>query len=216
MSSRVFRQYTRGELIADGALHIIGIVSSVAAFIVLMWLGLTGETALMVAGFAIYGLALIATFSCSASYHFVSNPTAKEVLRRIDHAAIFLMIAGTYTPFVLFELNNAWGYLLLAIVWSIALFGIMIKLIAPDALGPVSTVLYLVQGWAVVLAWEPLQAALPMSAMILLILGGVLYTIGVVFHLWDRLPYQNAIWHGFVLVAAGCHYAAIIDMTQLA
>ena len=216
MPCSVFPKYTRGERIADGALHVVGIVASVVAFVVLIRLGMNGETALMVAGFTIYGIALVATFCCSASYHFVTRPRAKEILRRFDHAAIFLMIAGTYTPFVLFQLNNAWGYSLLAVVWAIAIFGIAIKLIAPESLNRVSTALYLVQGWAVVLAWEPLRAASPASVLILLVVGGVLYTVGVVFHLWNRLPYQNAIWHAFVLVAAACHYAAVVDMVQLA
>jgi len=210
-----FPQYTLGERVADGTIHVIGVAASVIALVALLVIGIRNETALMVAGLAIYGLALVATFGFSAGYHLVVSPRVKEILRRFDHAAIFLMIAGTYTPFVLLKMNNAWGYGLLAVVWTMAALGIAIKLFLPRFLDGLSTALYLVQGWAVLAAWEPLQAALPASALTLLMVGGVLYTVGVVFHLWNRLPYQNAIWHGFVLSAAGCHYAAVIGVVQV-
>jgi hemolysin III len=209
-------RYTFGERLADGTIHVIGVAASVIALIVLLVIGIRNETALMVAGLAIYGLALVATFGCSAGYHLVMRPKVKEIMRRFDHAAIFLMIAGTYTPFVLLKMNDAWGLGLLAVVWSMAAIGIAIKLFFPRFLDGLSTALYLVQGWAVLAAWEPLHAALPAGVLTLLMVGGVLYTVGVVFHLWNRLPYQNAIWHGFVLSAASCHYAAVIGVVRVA
>jgi len=209
-------RYTLGERLADGTIHVIGVAASVIALIVLLVIGIRNETALMVAGLAIYGLALVATFGCSAGYHLVVRPKVKEIMRRFDHAAIFLMIAGTYMPFVLLKMNNAWGLGLLAVVWSMAAIGIAIKLFFPRFLDGLSTALYLVQGWAVLAAWEPLHAALPAGVLTLLMVGGVLYTVGVVFHLWNRLPYQNAIWHGFVLSAASCHYAAVIGVVRVA
>ena len=209
-------RYTLGERLADGTIHVIGVAASLIALIVLLVIGIRNETALMAAGLAIYGLALVATFGCSAGYHLVVRPKVKEIMRRFDHAAIFLMIAGTYTPFVLLKMNNAWGLGLLAVVWSMAAIGIAIKLFFPRFLDGLSTALYLVQGWAVLAAWEPLHAALPAGVLTLLMVGGVLYTVGVVFHLWNRLPYQNAIWHGFVLSAASCHYAAVIGVVRVA
>lgn len=209
-------RYTLGERLADRTIHVIGVAASVIALIVLLVIGIRNETALMVAGLAIYGLALVATFGCSAGYHLVVRPKVKEIMRRFDHAAIFLMIAGTYTPFVLLKMNDAWGLGLLAVVWSMAAIGIAIKLFFPRFLDGLSTALYLVQGWAVLAAWEPLHAALPAGVLTLLMVGGVLYTVGVVFHLWNRLPYQNAIWHGFVLSAASCHYAAVIGVVRVA
>lgn len=211
----MFPQYSLGERIADGTIHIIGVAASVIALSALIVIGFQTHTAAMVAGLAIYGLALVATFACSAGYHLTVRPRIKEVMRRLDHAAIFLMIAGTYTPFVLIKVNNAWGYSLLAVVWSMAAIGILLKLFFPRFLEGLSTALYLVQGWAVVIAWEPLQSALPAWVLTLLMVGGVLYTIGVVFHLWNRLPYQNAIWHGFVLSAASCHFAAVVGVAQV-
>lgn len=216
LASYSFPQYTFGERLADGTLHVIGVGASVIALVALLVIGIRNETALMVAGLAIYGLALVAMFGCSAGYHLVVRPRVKEILRRFDHAAIFLMIAGTYTPFILLKVNNAWGLGLLAVVWTMAAIGIAIKLFLPRFLDGLSTALYLVQGWAVLAAWEPLHAALPAGILTLLMVGGVLYTVGVVFHLWNRLPYQNAIWHGFVLSAASCHYAAVIGVVRLA
>jgi hemolysin III len=211
----VFPQYTLGERRADGFIHVVSVVASVIALAVLLIIGVRSDTALWIAGLSIYGIALVTTFVCSAGYHLVVRPRVKELFRRFDHAAIFLMIAGTYTPFVLIKMDNAWGLSLLAVVWTMAAIGIAIKLLLPRLLDGLSTALYLVQGWAVLAAWEPLRSALPGSVLALLMIGGVLYTIGVVFHLWNRLPYQNAIWHGFVLSAASCHYAAVIGVLKL-
>ena len=202
--------YTLRERIADGCIHITGVTASLVALGALLTIGVQSQTALWTVSLTIYGLALVATFSFSAGYHLVVRPKLKEVLRRFDHAAIFLMIAGTYTPFILIKMNTPWGLGLLAVVWIIAGIGIAIKLFAPRLLDGLSTPLYLVQGWAVIAAWEPLMTALPGTALTLLTLGGVLYTVGVVFHLWERLPYQNAIWHGFVLSAASCHFVAVM------
>jgi hemolysin III len=151
-------------------------------------------------------------FTCSAGYNLIVRPKVKAVFRRLDHAAIFIMIAGTYTPFALMKMDAKWGFILLAVVWTMAAIGVAIKLFLPRYLEGVTTGLYLVQGWAVVVAWHPLVSAVPGHVAFLLMLGGVLYTVGVVFHLWERLPFQNAIWHGFVLVAASVHFAAVVDI----
>lgn len=211
----MFPDYTIRERVADGCIHIIGVTASLVALTALLVIGVQSKTTLWVVSLTIYGLALVATFSCSAGYNLVVRPKLKEVLRRLDHAAIFLMIAGTYTPFILIKMHTPWGLGLLAVVWTMAILGIAIKLFAPRFLEGLSTALYLVQGWAVLAAWEPLMSALPGRVLTLLMVGGVLYTIGVVFHLWERLPYQNAIWHGFVLSAAGCHFAAVIFVVGL-
>jgi hemolysin III len=208
-----FPSYTLPERIADGCIHIAGVAASLIGLAALLVIGVQSKTLLWAVSLSIYGLALVATFGCSAGYHLVVKPKVKEVLRRLDHAAIFLMIAGTYTPFILIKLHTPWGLGLLAVVWIMAAIGIAIKLFLPRFLDGLSTALYLVQGWAVLAAWEPLMSALPGTVLTLLMIGGVLYTIGVVFHLWERLPFQNAIWHGFVLSAASCHFAAVIFVT---
>jgi hemolysin III len=201
------------ERVADGCIHAVGIAASLVALAVLLVIGVKAQMTPWVVSLTIYGLALVAMFSCSAGYNLIMHPPKlKEVFRRLDHAAIFLMIAGTYTPFVLIKMNNAWGLGLLAVVWTIALIGILIKLVVPRFLEGATVGLYLVQGWAIVAAWHPLVTAVPAWVAIMLGIGGLLYTIGVVFHLWERLPYQNAIWHGFVLTAASCHYAAVLGV----
>jgi hemolysin III len=210
MHNFVFPQYTAPERIADLCIHAIGVTASVIALAALIFIGVESKTALWILALVIYGLALVATFSFSAGYHVAMRPKLKEWLRRLDHAAIFLMIAGTYTPFILIKMNNAWGLGLLAVVWGMAAIGIAIKLFAPRYLEGISTALYLMQGWAILAAWEPLMTAVSGHVLTLLMVGGVLYTVGVVFHLWERLPFQNAIWHGFVLSAASCHYAAVM------
>jgi hemolysin III len=211
-SSVTFPQYTPRERLADGCIHVISVIASLVALVALLIVSAQAQTTLLIVGVTIYGVALVTMFSFSAGYNLIVRPKLKAIFRRLDHAAIFLMIAGTYTPFILIKMNDAWGLTLLAIVWGMAALGIAIKLFAPRYLEGVSTGLYLVQGWAVVVAWEPLVAALPHDVALMLAAGGVLYTVGVVFHLWERLPFQNAIWHGFVLVAAGVHYAAVLDI----
>jgi len=207
-----FPQYSMRERVADGCIHAVGVTASLAAFIALLVIAVMSHTLLWVVSLAIYGVALVLMFSCSAGYNLVLRPKLKAIMRRLDHAAIFLMIAGTYTPFALMKMEAPSGYWLLAVVWTMAALGIAIKLFAPRYLEGLTTPLYLVQGWAVVAAWHPLVSAVPERAALLLAVGGVLYTVGVVFHLWQRLPYQNAIWHGFVLLAASVHYVAVLDV----
>lgn len=206
----MFPQYTDRERVADGFIHVIGVTASLVALTALLIVSVKAQVMLWMVALLVYGLALVAMFSCSAGYHLVIHPKIKEVFRRLDHAAIFFMIAGTYTPFILIKMNDPWGLTLLAVVWTMAAIGIAIKLFAPRFLEGLTVALYLVQGWAVLAAWQPLMTALPGVVLTLLMIGGVLYTVGVVFHLWDRLPYQNAIWHGFVLTAASVHYAAVM------
>ncbi|MGB6948938.1 MAG: hemolysin III family protein [Methyloceanibacter sp.] len=207
-----FPQYTARERVADGCIHLVSVVASLVALAALLIVAVQTQATLWIVSLAIYGLALVATFACSAGYNLIVRPRLKAIFRRLDHAAIFLMIAGTYTPFALMKMDAEWGLTLLAVVWTMAAIGIAIKLFAPRYFEGVSTALYLVQGWAVIVAWQPLVSSIPAHVAILLVLGGVLYTIGVVFHLWERLPFQNAIWHGFVLIAASVHYAAVLDI----
>ncbi len=215
MTGVKFPQYTLRERVADGCIHVVGVAASVVALTALLIVGVQAQATLWIVSLSIYGLALVTMFTCSAGYNLIVRPKVKAVFRRLDHAAIFLMIAGTYTPFALMKMDAEWGYTLLAVVWTMAAIGIAIKLFLPRFLDGLSTALYLVQGWAVLAAWEPLMSALPGTVLTLLMIGGVLYTIGVVFHLWERLPYQNAIWHGFVLSAASCHFAAVMSVVSL-
>ena len=212
-----FPRYTRAELVADGCIHVTGVTFSLLATAAMMTLAAKVLPAASMLSLGVYAFGLVAVFACSAAYHLVSptRPQLKAILRRFDHAAIYVKIAGTYTPLALLKMGDAVGLALLGGVWAITAFGATAKLLCPERLVRTSYVLYLAQGWAVVAAFDSLVPAVSSRVLILLVAGGCLYTIGVVFHLWEKLPYHNAIWHGFVLLASGCHFAAIVDALGL-
>ncbi|MDF3075241.1 MAG: hypothetical protein K0S54_2908 [Alphaproteobacteria bacterium] len=205
------REPSRRELIADAVVHVLGLVGGGAGAIVLLALGAVWGDALDIAALLIYAAGLLAMLICSALYNLARGSRRRALLRRFDHAAIFAMIAGTYTPFTTLRLEGGWAYGLTAAVWAIALTGMVLKLWKPHLVEKVSVPLYLALGWIIVIALNPLIGALELSTLVLLAVGGLLYTAGVIFHVWERLPYQNAAWHGFVLAAAAVHYVAIVD-----
>ncbi len=213
--SHDFPEYTLGERVADGLIHVVGVTASLAAAATLVTVGIVYLPPLSTASVVVYSAGMLAVFCFSAAYNLVGRPGLKAILRRFDHAAIYVKIAATYTPFALVKMGGAAGIGLLAAVWAVGLFGVAAKLFWPAQLVRTSYVLYLAQGWACVAALGPLTEALPERALILLVVGGVLYTVGVVFHLWQSLRYHNAIWHGFVLVASACHFGAVVDAVAL-
>jgi hemolysin III len=205
------RAYGRGEQIADRSIHLAGLVAGLVGSVALVAAAAERARALMIVSVAIYGIGLVCMIGASALYNFAAPSRRKEWFRRLDHAAIFLMIAGTYTPFALVRMGGAWGLGIAGFVWLVAIAGIALKLLHPHRLEGISTGIYLALGWVIVVAFGQLFAAVPPSAVTLIVIGGLLYSFGVVFHLWKRLPYHNAIWHGFVLGAAGCHWVAVLD-----
>jgi hemolysin III len=164
----------------------------------------------------VYSVCLVTMLGCSAAYNLASNASGREFLRQLDHAAIFLMIAGTYTPFTICRLHGFWAIGMTAAVWTGAVTGAVIKLICPRRIERVSTVAYLALGWIILVGMRPLLSSVDVETAVLIGVGGVLYSIGTGFHLWRGLPFHNAIWHSFVLVAASCHYAAILHGVVLA
>ena len=213
--SHAFPIYTKGELIADGAIHVIGVAASLIAAVTLTLLAVGVLPPQATASVLIYGLGLLAVFICSAAYHLVRRPRLKALLRRFDHAAIYVKIAATYTPFAAVKMGGLAGLGLLGAVWVIAAIGVFTRLLLPGQFVRTAYVLYLAQGWACLAALKPMIEAVPATAMALLLVGGILYTAGVAFHLWERLPYHNAIWHAFVLAASACHFAAVLDAVVL-
>lgn len=206
----MYPAYTVRERIADGCVHVFGVTASIVAVITLLIFAIPTLPADATVSLVIYGVAMIAMFSFSAAYNLVSVPSWKGILRRFDQAAIFVKIAGTYTPFALVKMGGAAGYTLLSSVWVVALVGAVAKLLPTPRWDRLSVPLYLALGWAGVFAIQPLVLSVPLDALILLGIGGVLYSVGVIFHVWESLPYQNAIWHLFVLVATVCHFAAVV------
>lgn len=208
------RVYSRAEHVADAVIHLVGVVAALTAVPVLVTLAATwrGDGPL-VAAVSVYGVTLVAMLSCSASYNIASirlaGGRALDWLRRLDHAAIFVKIAGTYTPLAVIA-GGATGRWLLIGVWSGAALGSLAKLLAPWGWERLSLALYLALGWAFVLAAGPVTEAITEATLRLIVFGGCLYSVGVVFHVWARLPFQNAIWHLFVLVASFVFYAAML------
>ena len=202
--------YTPRERFADGCVHVLGVGGSVIAVAALIIHTAVTRDSATLASISVYGLGAVTVFVMSALYNMDLLPSRRQMMRRLDHAAIFIKIAGTYTPFAALSLGGGWGAALLSAVWSIAAIGVPLQLFAPKRLERAAVLLYLLQGWMVLIAIEPLAAALPADAMLLLFIGGGLYTAGVAFHLAEWLPYHNAIWHAFVLAASGCMYAAVV------
>ncbi len=210
-----FPQYGLGERLVDGHIHVLGVSASIVGAAILVATA-AGSTPLpTILSVAVYSVGLVAVFCCSAAYNLVSERPLKAILRRCDHAAIYLKIAATYTPFTVVKMASMPGLGLLAVVWAAAAFGIVTRLLFPHRLIRTSYALYLAQGWAGLIVMVPLAAALSERTLTLLAVGGVLYTVGVIFHFWQQLRYHNAIWHGFVLCASGCHYAAVCDAVLL-
>ncbi len=205
------RRPNRLELAADCAIHILGLAGgSIGAATLLALIAARGDW-LEFGATLIYALGLIAMLCCSAAYHLAHNSPWRAFLRRCDHAAIFVMIAGTYTPFALLRLDGGWSWSLTAAVWSLAGIGMLVRLWRRCDLRYASIAPYLLVGWIGIIAIDPLFRSLGWQTLTLIAIGGALYTVGIIFHLWERLPFQNAIWHAFVLAAASFHYAAVVN-----
>lgn len=205
--------YSRGEHIADMAVHAIGIVAALLGVPVLITLAAVWHDGAFIAAVAIYGASLLLMLSMSASYNFHvvrrEGGLLLDWLRRGDHAAIYVKIAGTYTPFAILEGGEA-GFRLLLIVWTVALLGLLQKLLLPNRFERISVVFYLALGWVFVVAGWPVTEHLSTATLVLMLVGGGLYSLGVLFHLFRNLPYQNAIWHVFVLAASFVFYSAVL------
>ncbi len=203
------RPYTPGEELANSLTHGLGWALSLVALALLTAFAALRGDAWHVASCTVYGVTLVLLYTASTLYHSFRNERVKRALKVVDHASIFLLIAGTYTPFLLVTLRGPWGWSLFGLVWAIALAGVALKLFWTGRFRVLSTLMYLAMGWIVVVAFKPLIHNLPQGGLILLIAGGLLYTVGTVFYLWKRLPFGHAIWHGFVLAASVCHFFSV-------
>jgi hemolysin III len=202
-------RYRAGEEVANGVSHGIGMVLAAAALVVLtVYASALGSTRHLV-GCTIYGVTLLFLYTASTLYHSIQRPRAKTVLRVFDHSAIFLLIAGTYTPFTLVNLRGPWGWSLFGLVWGLALLGIVLQFSLLRRYSFLRVLLYVAMGWVAVIAIKPLTASLPPVGLVLLVAGGLAYTGGIVFYVWHRLPYHHAIWHGFVLAGSVLHFFSV-------
>lgn len=207
------RVHSLGEVVADGIVHALGLAAGIAgASVLLTAIAFRGESAELVTA-SVYAIGLLAMLACSAAYSLGVRLRFRELLRRLDHAAIYVMIAGTYTPFTTTALEGGWAIGLTLAVWSIAGLGIALKVaLSPRGSPILSTILYVAFGWIGVVAAKPFSATLSPSILVLLVLGGLVYTVGTIFFGLQKMPYHRAIWHGFVLAGAAIHFCAVFDM----
>ena len=209
---RISRLENRAERRADALVHVVGVTLGIAACLALAIVASPNAGLAVLVSLAVYAAGLMAMLGCSAVYNIAGHDPRRAFWRRLDHAAIFVMIAGTYTPFAAIAIGGTWGTGLLVFVWTVALAGMVLKLLHPGWLETLSIAAYLLLGWTVLVAIDRLIAAVSLRALVLLVAGGILYSVGIIFYRWDGLPYNRAIWHGFVLAAAACQYVAVLDV----
>jgi len=204
--------YDRVELIADGIVHGIGILAGIIAATVLVVLTAIYARVIDIVAVSVYVAGLLSMLVLSATYNLWPVSRTKWVLRRFDHSAIYVLIAATYTPFIMELKDSVFAMVLLICVWCVAIVGIVLKLAWPGRFERLSIGLYLALGWSGMMLYDSVVSALPKMALWCVLAGGALYSLGVVFHAWRRLRFQNVIWHCFVLSGAACHYTAVLDL----
>ncbi|MCW7554260.1 hemolysin III family protein [Endozoicomonas gorgoniicola] len=203
------RAYSLGEEIANSVTHGIGAMLSVAGLTLLVTYAAIQGDIWRVVSFSIYGGSMILLFLMSTLYHSFQNEKVKQVFKLLDHCAIYLLIAGTYTPFLLVTLRGTTGWILFAIIWLLAFTGIIFKLAFRHRFKKLSLLTYVAMGWLALFVGQELARSLSAGGMAWLISGGLAYTLGVIFYVWKKLPYNHAIWHLFVLAGSLCHYTTI-------
>jgi hemolysin III len=205
----ITRSITADE-VANTLTHGFGLVCSVLGFVILLILAILHGGAWQILGCAIYGATLVCLYAASTFYHGASSPRAKRVLHVFDHCAIYLLIAGTYTPFLLVNLPRSWGWSLFAVIWSFAVLGILFKLWFADRFPILSVSAYVTMGLLGVIAAHQIHAHVPLTGIIWIVLGGLAYLVGVVFYACKKIPHHHVIWHLLVLTGSTCHYIAIL------
>jgi hemolysin III len=208
--SKPDRALSFAEEFANTATHGVGLALSLAGLVVLVALAAVRGTAWHIVSCSIYGATLVVLYGASTLYHAVQSPRAKRILRVVDHAAIYLLIAGTYTPFTLVTLRGVLGWTLFGLVWGVALAGIVFKLFHTERFPIASTLSYLAMGWLAAIAWKPVVARIPGSGLAWILAGGIAYSVGVLFFSAHKVRFSHTVWHLFVLAGSICHYFAVL------
>lgn len=203
-------EYTVGEEIANSVTHGVGTLLSLAGLVVLVVLSVLSGDPIRIASFTVYGISLVLLHLSSTLYHALTPVRVKRVFRVFDHATIFLLIAGSYTPFLLLGVGGRLGWIMFGIIWALAVNGVAFKAFFTGRFGVVSTIAYILMGWMAVFVFGPLVSHLPLAAVLWLAGGGISYTLGIIFYAWKKLPYAHMVWHLFVLTGAACHYVAVV------
>jgi len=204
--------YTPAEEIANSITHGIGMILSIIGMIILIILASLKGDAWHIVSFSIFGGCMMLLYLASTLYHSIPDPDTKRLFKIIDHSAIYLLIAGTYTPYLLLNLRGAWGWTLFGIIWTLALSGILLKSYYIGRFRKTSVMLYIAMGWLCVIVFDQLIEKLDNLSLVLLISGGIAYTSGVIFYAWKKLPFNHAIWHMFVLTGSICHYFSVLSI----
>lgn len=203
--------YSLGEDIASSIIHGLGFLLAIGGLILLIVLAVAGGgDARHIVSVSIFGATLVLLYGASTLYHSIPHSRAQKVLQNIDHTAIYLLIAGTYTPFTLVSLRGSWGWSIFGVVWGLALLGIAFQYSHLHRMEVARVALYVLMGWTVMVALKPLINAIESWGVVLIFVGGAAYMLGVVFYSWEKLPYNHAIWHGFVLAGSVCHFFAVL------
>ena len=210
VSNPATKDYSVAEEIAHAITHGVGLLLSIAALVTLVVFASSRGDAWHIVSVSIYGATLVLLYTASTFYHALTKPRAKSVFRILDHAAIYLLIAGTYTPFALVNLRGGWGWALFGVVWGLAALGILLETTASQRFKFLSIVLYLGLGWIAAIAVKPLLHSVETRGIVLLVAGGLAYTGGVAFYGWRLLRYHHAIWHMFVLAGSLFHFFAVL------
>jgi hemolysin III len=203
-------EYSIREEIANAVSHGIGVLLSIVALVMLIIHATLDGDVWHIVSVTIYGVSLVVLYLCSTLLHSITHRKIKDVFEILDHSAIYLLIAGSYTPFLLVTLRGTFGWSLLGVIWGLALIGIVLKLFYVKRFIVVSTLCYILMGWLIIIAIKPLYTHLPFAGIVWLVLGGLLYTFGSIFYVWRRIPYHHAIWHVFVLAGSTCHFFCIL------
>ncbi len=201
--------YTMGEEIFNSVSHGVGVLLSIAALVLLAVKAVLCSDGFALAGALVFGISLILLYTMSMTYHIVTNRTAKKVLRIFDHCSIFILIAGTYTPYLLVTLRGRLGWTVFGIIWGVTLVGIVLNAINLDKFRVLSLICYVLMGWGIVLTIKPLSESLAAPGIALLVAGGIVYTVGVIFYVLKKYRYMHSVWHLFVLAGSVCHYLSV-------
>lgn len=207
---KLTQRYSVVEEIINASTHGFGILLSIVGLAVLVAFASINGSPVLITSCAIFGGTLIFAYSSSTLYHAITNEKVKRIFRQFDHAAIYLLIAGTYTPIVLVLLDETWGWTIFTIIWTTAIFGVILKFVFPHRFKKLSVALYLIMGWFVVVAIKQLMQNMESGGLWLMLIGGLFYSVGVIFYVWKSLPYNHAIWHLFVLAGSISHYFMIL------
>ena len=206
---KIINTFSKDEEIANAVSHMVGATLALISAVVLIMHGIKTKSPIVITSFAIFGAGLVIMYTVSSIYHALHNNKAKQVFQILDHSAIYILIAASYTPFLLLVVKSKAGYIIFFIQWLICIFGIAFKSLCVEKYVLFSTLLYIVMGWMIMFVWGDLITNISQQSLILLFIGGVLYTLGTIFYMWNWFKYHHFIWHIFVLLGSVAHFFAV-------